>query len=294
MRYAVVLLVMLTAMIGVSAAEVRLPHWPRYVVWEPQFVGVGLASVTLHYPRPLRIHAMRIDLDAPDLSLVTDKSNGDRELEVDGLRTSSFLLRTGCQAAINASAFWPLHEEDGGEQEIRGLVVSDGEVVSRIDEDKPRSAVVISADRRAVIVDPPIDTEGVVTAIGGYGDLLRDGSAVAPQEKQKFIDELHPRTALGIDDGGRTLILAVVDGRQPGYSEGVSLPELAEIMRLLGSDDAVNLDGGGTTTMVVAETGGGFRLVNRPIHSGVPGVERVSASHLGVLATPSTHFPQIR
>ena len=294
MRNAVVLLAMLTALMGVSAAEVRLPQWPRYVVWEPQFVGVGVASVTLQYPRPLRIHALRVDLDAEGLSLVTDKSNGDRELEVDGLKTSSFLLLTGCQAAINASAFWPLHKEDSSEQEIRGFVVSDGEVVSRVDDDKPRSAVVVRADRRAAIVDPPIDTEGVVTAIGGYGDLLRDGTAVSPQEKQKFIDDLHPRTALGTDDGGRTLILVVVDGRQPGYSEGVSLNELAEMMRLLGADDAVNLDGGGSTTMVVAKPDGGFRLINRPIHDGVPGAERVSASHLGVRATPSTYFPQVR
>jgi hypothetical protein len=293
MRYAVVLLAMFTTQIGVSAAEVRLPQWPRFVVWEPQFIGVGLASVTLRYPRPLRIHALRVDLDAEGLSLVTDKSNGDRDLEVDGLKTSSFLLQTGCQVAINASAFWPLHKEDGGEQEIRGLVVSDGEVVSRIDEDKPRSAVVVSADRRAAIVDSPIDTEGVVTAIGGYGDLLRDGTAVRTQEYTEFVEHLHPRTALGIDDGGRTLILVVVDGRQPGYSEGVSLPELAEMMRLLGADDAVNLDGGGTTTMVVAQSGGKFRLVNRPIHGGVPGAERVSASHLGIRATPSTHFPQV-
>jgi hypothetical protein len=293
MRYALVLLAMLTAPTGVSA-EVRFPQWPRYVVWEPQSVGVGLASVTLRYPRPLRIHALRVDLDAEGLSLVTDKGNGDRELEVDGLKTSSFLLQTGCQAAINASAFWPLHKDDGGEQEIRGLVVSDGEVVSRIDEDKPRSAVVVSTDHRVAIIDPPIDTEGVVTAIGGYGDLLRNGAVIPPQEKQKFIDELHPRTALGIDDEGRTLILVVVDGRQPGYSEGVSLPELAEMMRLLGADDAVNLDGGGTSTMVVATPSGGFRLVNRPIQGGVPGTERVSASHLGIRATPSTHFPQVR
>jgi hypothetical protein len=253
---------------------------------------VGLASVTLQHPRPLRIHALRVDLDAEGLSLVTDKSNGDRELEVDGLRTSSFLLQTDCQAAINATAFWPLHKEDGGEQEIRGLVISDGEIISRIDEDKPRSAVVINADRRAAIVDPPVDTEGVVTAIGGYGDLLRDGTAIRTQEYAEFVEHLHPRTALGIRDSGRTLILAVVDGRQPGYSEGVSLPELTEILRLLGAVDAVNLDGGGTTTMVIERPQSpAFRLVNRPIEGGAAGTERVSASHLGIRAKSFAHTP---
>lgn len=292
MRYSVVLLAVLTTLIGVAGADVRLPQWPRYVVWQPQFVGVGLANVTLRQPRPLRIHALRVDLDAEGLSLVTDKGNGERPLEVDGLKTSSFLVQTGCQAAINATAFWPLHKEDGGEQEIRGLVVSEGKVVSLVDGDKPRSAVVVRSDRRAAIMDPPVETTDVVTAIGGYGDLLRDAAAVVTKEEASFVDNLHPRTALGIDDDGRTLILVVVDGRQPGYSEGVSLPELAEVLRLLGADDAVNLDGGGTTTMVVEEPAGGFRLVNRPIQGGVPGRERVSASHLGVRAAALTSSPQ--
>jgi hypothetical protein len=292
MRYSVVLLAVLTTLISVAGADVRLPQWPRYVVWQPQFVGVGLANVTLRQPRPLRIHALRVDLDAEGLSLVTDKGNGERPLEVDGLKTSSFLVQTGCQAAINATAFWPLHKEDGGEQEIRGLVVSEGKVVSLVDGDKPRSAVVVRSDRRAAIMDPPVETTDVVTAIGGYGDLLRDAAAVVTKEEASFVDNLHPRTALGIDDDGRTLILVVVDGRQPGYSEGVSLPELAEVLRLLGADDAVNLDGGGTTTMVVEEPAGGFRLVNRPIQGGVPGRERVSASHLGVRAAALTSSPQ--
>ncbi len=286
MRLAVFLSLIVASTIGAADAQVRLPQWPRYVVWQPQFIGVGLASVTLQRPRPLRIHALRVDLDAQGLSLLTDKGNGDRPLEVDGVKTSSFLTQTGCQAAINATAFWPLHKEDGGEQEIRGLVVSDGQVVSLIDEDKPRSAVVVRSDRRAAIVDPPVETAGVVTAIGGYGDLLRGAVGVATEEEASFVEDLHPRTALGIDDDGRTLILVAVDGRQPGYSEGVSLPELAEILRLLGADDAVNLDGGGTTTMVIEKPGGGYRLVNRPIHGGVPGGERVSASHLGIRAAP--------
>lgn len=292
MRIGTPFLLALVAIAGAADAEVRFPQWPSVIVWQPQYVGVGLASVTLHRPRPLRIHALRVHLDANGLSLVTDKSNGDRPLEVDGLKTSSFLMQTGCQAAINATAFWPLHKEEGGEQDIRGLVVSDAEVVSLVDEDKPRSAVVFRADRRAAIVDPPVETAGVVTAVGGYGDLLRGGAAVAPRESASFVEDLHPRTALGIDDGGRTLVLVVVDGRQPGYSEGASLAELAEVLRLLGADDAVNLDGGGTTTMVVEKPAGGFRLVNRPIHGGVPGSERVAASHLGIRAAPLPQSPQ--
>ncbi len=67
----------------------------------------------------------------------------------------------------------------------------------------------------------------------------------------------HPRTAAGITKEG-SLILMAVDGRQPG-SRGVTLEELASLMHDLGVVEALNLDGGGSTTLVVNNT-----LVNRP------------------------------
>lgn len=60
----------------------------------------------------------------------------------------------------------------------------------------------------------------------------------------------NPRTAAGIRGDG-TLLLVTVDGRQPGYSIGTSIRETARLMRHLGSQEAINLDGGGSTTMVV-------------------------------------------
>jgi exopolysaccharide biosynthesis protein len=62
------------------------------------------------------------------------------------------------------------------------------------------------------------------------------------------------------------LILAVVDGRQRPYSDGMSLRELAILIRGLGARDAINLDGGGSTTLVYADpnSGGALRIANRP------------------------------
>ncbi len=59
-----------------------------------------------------------------------------------------------------------------------------------------------------------------------------------------------PRTAAGITEDGR-LLLVTVNGRQPGLSTGMTLEELAGLMLELGARDAVNLDGGGSTTMVI-------------------------------------------
>jgi hypothetical protein len=68
----------------------------------------------------------------------------------------------------------------------------------------------------------------------------------------------NPRTMAGVTRDGRLLLVAV-DGRAPGYSAGLSFAEEAAVMRALGARDAVNLDGGGSTTMTVRGT-----VVTRP------------------------------
>ncbi|MFT7696425.1 MAG: exopolysaccharide biosynthesis protein, partial [Candidatus Latescibacterota bacterium] len=83
-----------------------------------------------------------------------------------------------------------------------------------------------------------------------------------------FAEERHPRTAVGYSQNGEVLFLVVVDGRQPGYSVGMTLAELAGFMRMRLADfssthenayQALNLDGGGSTTMVVED-----EVVNSP------------------------------
>ena len=82
------------------------------------------------------------------------------------------------------------------------------------------------------------------------------------------------------------LILVVVDGRQPGYSEGVTLQELADIIIFHGGHNAINLDGGGSSTMVVEGPLGGAKVINSPINGQIPGRERPVGNHLGIYAKP--------
>jgi hypothetical protein len=88
--------------------------------------------------------------------------------------------------------------------------------------------------------------------VGGAGLLLRDRRVLQKYRDEKlragFSTELHPRTALGFKEDG-TWVFVVVDGRQPGISIGMSLPELADLMLALGCTDALNLDGGGSSTL---------------------------------------------
>ena len=118
---------------------------------------------------------------------------------------------------------------------------------------------------------PPAD-ERLGEAIGGGPRIIRDGAVsieyVAEHLDQTFATARHPRTAVAYSRSGRTLFLVTVDGRQPGYSVGMSLEELADFLRhrlaeftssRSNAHQALNLDGGGATTVVV-----NGEVANRP------------------------------
>lgn len=95
--------------------------------------------------------------------------------------------------------------------------------------------------------------------VGGGPRLLAGGRYVGGEGfTDGFLHRRHPRTALARLADGR-LLLVVVDGRQPYHSLGMTLPELAATLAALGATDALNLDGGGSTTLVVRGT-----VVNLP------------------------------
>lgn len=270
--------------------EARTSGWPSEITWIPQFVGIEYANVSLEEPRPLQLHVLTIDLGAEGVSVCTNVDNGELPEETQGLRTSSFLLKKGCQAAINGAPFWPGRGEENLGQNVVGLTVSDGELVSPVDQDKPRSALVFR-NTVATIETPPIDLADIDHAVGGFGVVLRKGKLFRDVSTPlDVLDGVHPRTAVAIADAGKTLLLVVVDGRQPGYSEGVTLEELGELLMSLGAVDGLNMDGGGTSTMVVEGLREGSAnpplQLNRPINGGVVGIERVAASHLGIYAKP--------
>ena len=88
---------------------------------------------------------------------------------------------------------------------------------------------------------------------------------------------MEPRTAVGIDRDTDEVLILAVDGRQ-SFSRGYTMVELANQMIDLGADEALNLDGGGSTTMVVRGSAGRDRVVNSPSD----GFERHVANSLAV------------
>jgi exopolysaccharide biosynthesis protein len=89
---------------------------------------------------------------------------------------------------------------------------------------------------------------------------------------------------VALDERERTMLLMVVDGRQPNYSEGVTIAELADIMIEYGGYTALNMDGGGSTTLVIEGEDGEPLILNSPIHHHIPGQERPVGNHLGIYA----------
>lgn len=99
-------------------------------------------------------------------------------------------------------------------------------------------------------------------AVGGFPVLLSGGKApenLPEAASPAFVMARHPRSAIAIDHTRRRLFLVVIDGRQESYSAGMSLPELAGLMAAIGAEDALNLDGGGSTALALRG-----RIVNRP------------------------------
>ena len=113
----------------------------------------------------------------------------------------------------------------------------------------------------------------IAEMIAGDPQLLRAGNSLAPFAGA-VAAERHPRTAIAVTSD-RKVLLVTVDGRQPGYSAGMTLVELATLLSRLGASEAINVDGGGSTTSVV-----NGRVVNRP--SDAAG-ERPVANAIGVV-----------
>ncbi|KXG74319.1 hypothetical protein AN618_23420 [Fervidicola ferrireducens] len=127
------------------------------------------------------------------------------------------------------------------------------------------------------------DISNLKMALGG-GAILVDNGKI-PVGFSHNIAGQHPRTAVGFTKDGKKLILVVVDGRQ-AQSRGMTQEELARLMLSLGAYNALNLDGGGSSTMVVREPGEKSpRVINnvsekteRPIVNGIGIFSRLSSS----------------
>ena len=257
--------------------------------WAAIFQGVehatGLTAIA-NSPRQV-VNVLRIDLQAPGVGLFSTPRSANYQPDMEettGLTTSHWLLRHGLQAAINGNWFTPCCTAiDGAPEELLGLAISDLVVVSEQESELFSTAMLITSDNKPTMIGtnwPPTNTAGIRTAVAGKNPVLHEGAYVGTNTT------VAPRTALGVTENLRYLLLMTIDGRQTGYSDGASDADTAAWMLRFGAHNAFNLDGGGSTTMAISDGQEGSHLLNQPIHSDVAGLERAVANHLGVYARP--------
>jgi exopolysaccharide biosynthesis protein len=245
------------------------------------YVGVTVIDRAEVVPRPVRMHIVLIDTRAPGIRFKVSPPGGTRE--VVRQTTRDFLKSERAQVAVNGHFFLPFPSADADAWVI-GLAASEGRVYSAFETPEQNYALV--ADAPALNIDhrnrprvvhrdtrktdgmhvrergrlwnvvagsSQIVTEGRAT-IPAYRDVTHPRGALTPggpsnySNDKSWNDVATARTVIGLSRDRRVLTLFTVDAR--GGSEGLRLAEIAELLvRDYGVWDAINLDGGGSTSM---------------------------------------------
>lgn len=229
--------------------------------WEPIAECVDYV-----YLRP-HVHVVKTNLSCKAVQL-----NATEERHK-GVTTSEFAKKTGNVVAINGDFFRVQFE-------TKGLAIANGIKWRASEDSSDRSFFACSRDKICEI-DPANHIAEQKPewhlAVGGWGNYSNGRFACSQGIKGCDVRNsllAHPRTAIGLDAKNRWLYMVVVEGRLPDYP-GMTLDELSEVFNDLAIDKGLNLDGGGSSTLVIKG-----QRVNR-LPSGQL-EERAVANHLGI------------
>jgi len=269
------------------------------------FDGVTLIHRDLAEPRPVRLFVVDVDLANRGVSfLLTPPASTPNGRETMRQTTLDFLRETKAQVAVNAHFFVPFPAADP-DSDLIGLAASAGRVYSKFEEPQQSYAIVarasafnLDAANRARVVREG-DTVALWNALSGSAQVVTGGRVTVPRYElgqltpggparysgnRSWYELPNARTLIGLDRAARRLVLLVIDTGTP-QSRGLTVTEAAELLvRDYGVHDALNLDGGGSTTLAIADPDTAeAKLVNRPSGNGEP---RAVGSSLAVFAKP--------
>lgn len=257
------------------------------------FQGIDYQRSARSAPRPLLFHVVTIDLTDPGIRFfATPQGNATDGKETTADTVPGFLKTHDLQLAINANFFFPMHVTHpldysphvGDGVNVVGIAISDGEQYSAPEDGWAALCILSNQDIRITEGNCPAKTQ---QAVAGDIQFVRDGalhgeglSLIKENDVKTF-----PRTTVALNADNTKMWIVLVDGRQSGYSEGITMAELGEFVIELGADSAVNLDGGGSSALA-ADIEGQATLLNAPIQARVPMYLRPVANHLGIYAEP--------
>ena len=285
---------------GLPAAQADMKLGP----WVPLFKGIDYATGTNtpgnEFPSLSAAHIARIDLHDPDIRLFSSPRIDDfvaDASETEGQTVSGFLAKHQLQLAVNAGLFDPseYYLPAGTPMDIHALSICEGVVVSEQTRADEAATVAFTADNVPTVIHtnwPASPTDGIHTAVTGSDALLYRGTNLGYELSRQpgFIHRANPRTAFGISQDKRYLFILVIDGRQPGYSNGAFDYETAAWLLLAGAYDGINLDGGGSSTLVIEDSLGKPLRLNRSSAVADSGRERTVGNHFGIFARPLPGF----
>lgn len=233
------------------------------------------------------IHWATVDLASLGSCLEFNATQPDGEGLVDASTGTEYGARTGSDLAVNVAFYYPIREyphwssypTSGDPITAIGHVVVSGRRYGI--ESEWRQYLMLDANAGTAVIGslPDGDLPISLHALPGREMILEAGTIVLEPDTGT---DRYPRTVVGIDQDAGSLVLAVVDGKQFGYSSGLSLGAVGRLMLERGVEDAIEFDGGGSATMV-GRVDGTLELLSRPSHTRIPGRERPVATFFGLI-----------
>lgn len=256
----------------------------RPSVWTNVEEGVEL----FHYTDEgsgVTINAVKIDLANSKREVVVSRgireagNVQDRESNFISTTAKRFIKKEGLLVAVNGTPFDPYRFFPGQKQRAVGIVVSNGVLYS-----KPRhySAIFFDNNNRAQVLDPPFPgLQTYKNVVSGFFTVLRDGKILVCESGRDI------RSLVGTDTTGKILYLAVIDRKSPMFTpsskRGVTFGEAAWWMKFLGADDALLLDGGGSSVIALRNRDTDeVRVLNSPEGGSLLFFKRIAPVFLGI------------
>jgi exopolysaccharide biosynthesis protein len=284
-----------TWLITAAACAVASAETPRTTVTHPMY-GVTLTT-QVQQDLPQRVYWVQVDVTDPAVHLRVCPGGiaPAPPWEVKLQTVSKIAWREHLDVAVNGSYFSANEKKllfgipdpyfAGNLAMACGWTVCDRVLLSdHATLTQFTSTLIVAGDGKVSIqklTGPPVGARQAVSGI----QLVRDGRNIC---EPGFNEEL-PRTTVGVDAAGKILTLMVVDGHRPDYSQGMTPSQAANFLVKLGCYAALDLDGGGSSTMVV-RNGEHWPVINTPSDGHtlvVPlSIERPVADALGIVIDP--------
>src|SRR5688572_21196347 len=256
-------------------------------------------SPTFNWPRELVVNILEINMTAPGLSFRMQPGNGPDPGEVARMTTRNFVNSINAQIGVNGDFFNTAPPYPFPNTDVTHIAASNGDIYSANGGNDPTFNVSATNEPRIVRGSGPgttTNTAGITlhNAIGGNQRILNNGTVSAPNDP--YTNTLNPHTAIAVSQDRSRVLLMTVHGRQTDYSERMFTTDNANLFLHVGGWDAINIDGGGSTTMVMDDDGDAVqdaRIINSPSDNAtpqMPGTERLVANNLAVFAMPNPGY----